>query len=286
MALRAIHLPSRRLHGQAPHPLVHVGSPRGVTGNGNGIELGDGPESMKASRFSPMGKAFLHYWRGDTGAAYTYERDDGFKEQHLVRDYFRPPSEFFSLEQKALDLCNGYVLDVGAGAGSHALFLQEHGFRVVANDIAPGAVEVMSARGVREVHCGPISEMPPSAFDTLLLLGRSIGLVEDLEGLQRFLRKSCSLVTSNGQVLLTSLDVTCSDDPKLQAYQKRNIAEGRYPGESRFRLRYADLEGDWIRWLHVDPDALARFGLMEGWVSETVGTESDGNYLARLTKAT
>jgi SAM-dependent methyltransferase len=239
---------------------------------------------MKASRFAPLGQACLDYWGGDTGAAYTYERDDGFTEQHLLGDYFRSPAEFFPLEKKALDLCDGYVLEAGAGVGSHALFLQESGYRVMANDIAQGAVEVMSARGVREVHCGPISDMPPSAFDTLLLLGRSIGLVEDLEGLRDFLRKSRTLVKSSGQVLLTSFDVTCSDDPRLQAYQERNAAEGRYPGEIRFRIRYLDLEGDWIRWLQVDPQTLARSALAEGWVSVIVATEFDGNYLARLTR--
>jgi len=240
---------------------------------------------MKASAYAPLGQAFVDYWEGDTRAAYTFERDDGFKEQHLVGGYFRSPGEFSSLEKKALDLCDGYVLEAGAGAGSHALFLQEHGFRIMANDIAHGAVEVMSARGLREVHLGPISEMPSGAFDTLLLLGRSIGLVEDLEGLQHFLRRSRKLVKSSGQVLLTSLDVTCSDDPRLQAYQERNSAEGRYPGEIRFRLLYAGLESDWIRWLHVDPDTLARCALEAGWISETVATESDGNYLARLTRA-
>jgi SAM-dependent methyltransferase len=265
--------------------LGRFGTRRSVNGNRKSLRAGRGLESMKASVFAPLGQALLDFWRGDAEAAYTYERDDGFVEQHLVRVYFRPPNEFFSLEQKALDLCNGYVLDVGAGAGSHALILQDRGFRVLANDVAPGAVEVMSARGVREVDCSPITEMLPSAFDTLLLLGRSIGLVEDLEGLQRFLRKSRSLVASSGQVLLTSLDVTCSNDQKLQAYHQRNSARGRYPGEIRFRIRYADLESDWIRWLQVDPDTLACCALKEGWICETVGAESDGNYLARLTWA-
>ena len=185
---------------------------------------------MMASTYALLGQAYLDYWGGDTGAAYTYERDDGFKEQRLLRDCFRSPAEFFPLEKTALDLCDGYVLDVGAGAGSHALFLRENGFRVMANDIAQGAVQVMSARGLREVHCGPISDMPPAAFDTLLLLGRSIGLVEDLEGLRDFLRKSLTLVKSSGQVLLTSLDVTCSDDPRLQAYQERNPMETTWRG--------------------------------------------------------
>jgi SAM-dependent methyltransferase len=239
---------------------------------------------MKTSEYAPLGKALLDYWRGDAGAEYTNERDDGFVEHHPVRTYFRPPTEFFSLERRALDLCIGYVLDVGAGAGSHALFLQEQGFRVLANDISRRAVDVMSARGIREVHCGPVSDMVSGPFDTLLFLGRSIGLVGDLEGLQHLFRKGRSLVTPSGQVLLTSLDVTRSGDPKLQAYQKRNLAEGRYPGEIRFRLRYGDLESDWIRWLHVDPDTLASCALKEGWNSETIQRESDGNYLARLTR--
>lgn len=240
---------------------------------------------MKASTYAPLGRAYLDYWGGNARAAYMYERDDGFKERHLLKDYFRSAAEFSPLEKTALGLCRGFVLEVGAGAGSHALFLQGRGFRVMANDIAPGAVEVMSGRGLREVHCGPIYDMPPGAFDTLLLLGRSIGLVEDLEGLRHFLRKSRTLVKSSGRVLLTSFDVQGSDDPRLRSYQERNTAEGRYRGEVRFRVRYEGMVSDWIRWLHVDPDTLARCALEEGWVSETVAAESDGNYLARLTMA-
>jgi hypothetical protein len=115
-------------------------------------------------------------------------------------------------------------------------------------------------------------------------IDESFSVCPSRKGLQHYFRKSRSLVASGGQVLLTSLDVTCSDDPSFQAYRERNTAQGRYPGEIRFRMSYADLESDWIGWLHVDPDTLALRALEEGWVSETVATESDGNYLARLTR--
>ena len=36
-------------------------------------------------------------------------------------------SEMPSMETKALDLAKGKVLDIGCGAGSHALYLQEKG---------------------------------------------------------------------------------------------------------------------------------------------------------------
>lgn len=50
---------------------------------------------------------------------------------YLFRDFKDMPK----LEQKALQLVKGRVLDVGCGAGSHALYLQEKGFDVTAIDI-------------------------------------------------------------------------------------------------------------------------------------------------------
>ena len=50
---------------------------------------------------------------------------------------FRSYSEMPKLEQKALDLAYGKVLDIGWGAGSHSLYLQdEKGFKVKAIDIS------------------------------------------------------------------------------------------------------------------------------------------------------
>ena len=46
------------------------------------------------------------------------------------------------LEQKALQFSKGKILDVGCGAGSHALYLQEKGFDVTAIDISEKALEV------------------------------------------------------------------------------------------------------------------------------------------------
>lgn len=53
------------------------------------------------------------------------------------------------LEQKALQLTKGRVLDIGAGSGCHTLALQEKGLEVKAIDISPLSCEAMELRGVR-----------------------------------------------------------------------------------------------------------------------------------------
>ena len=72
--------------------------------------------------------------------------EDEMPVAHLFRTFNQMPR----LEQKALSMAKGRVLDIGAGAGCHALALQERGLEVKAIDISPLSCEVMSERGVRQ----------------------------------------------------------------------------------------------------------------------------------------
>jgi 2-polyprenyl-3-methyl-5-hydroxy-6-metoxy-1,4-benzoquinol methylase len=55
------------------------------------------------------------------------------------------------IEQKALKLSKGKVLDIGAGAGSHSLYLQnERNLDVTALDISPKSIEVCKLRGIKK----------------------------------------------------------------------------------------------------------------------------------------
>ncbi|HKJ49596.1 MAG TPA: hypothetical protein VJ973_10925, partial [Christiangramia sp.] len=48
-----------------------------------------------------------------------------FDDDIIPIDYlFRVFKDMPEIEQKALNLCKGKVLDVGCGAGSHALYIQ------------------------------------------------------------------------------------------------------------------------------------------------------------------
>jgi cyclopropane fatty-acyl-phospholipid synthase-like methyltransferase len=64
------------------------------------------------------------------------------------------------------------ILDVGCGAGSHSLYLQnERNLEVCSIDISPNAIEACNQRGLKNTHVQNILEMdsdnPENKFDTI-----------------------------------------------------------------------------------------------------------------------
>ena len=96
----------------------------------------------------PMGRAIYEYFTtGKAGKLRVFSSQ--FDEDELpVKDLFRTLEQMPLLEQKALQLAYGRILDVGAGSGCHSLVLQEMGKESLAIDISPWAVEVMKKRGI------------------------------------------------------------------------------------------------------------------------------------------
>lgn len=236
------------------------------------------PKSMK-----PYGLALLDYFNGDTSATLVSYRDDGDKEELPVSVFFRDPSNLLPTEQTALELCRGHVLDVGAGAGPHSLILQDRGLSVCAIDISPEACEVMQKRGVKDVRCVDILDFKAEPFDTILILGRGIGMVGDLFGLDHFLSDVRRLVKSDGLVLLNSIDVRSTANPKHLAYQEANRKAERYFGEVRLQFEYKGQKGPFFGWLHVDSETLADHAVKTGWLCQIIIQGEDGHYLAQLT---
>jgi SAM-dependent methyltransferase len=230
----------------------------------------------------PHGLALLAYFRGEASAQLVIRRDDGVEAALPVSHFFRPPAEFSPIEVAALEHCRGHVLDIGAGTGLHSLALLSQGRAVTAIDISPQAVEIMARRGVPDVHCADIFDFQEGPFDTLLMLGHSIGIVEDLQGLSRFLAHARRLTRAGGDLLLDSRDVRQTDDPRHQAYHEANRRAGRYVGEIRLQLEYAGQTGPYCGWLHVDPETLRKQGELAGWQCETILELASGDYLAGL----
>jgi SAM-dependent methyltransferase len=237
---------------------------------------------MDPKAMGPYGAALLSYFAGNTGTALVLHRDDGQEAQLPVSHFFRPPSAFTPIEEVALAHCRGHVLDVGAGTGLHSLVLQQKGFRVTAIDISPEAVEIMARRGVQDVHCADLFEYQGGPFGTVLMMGHGIGMVETLAGLDRFLAHARGWLSAEGQVLLESLDVRVTDDPRNLAYQEANRRAGRYLGEVRMHLEYQGQKGAPRGWLHVDAETLKRQAVRAGWNGEVILTAASGDYLARL----
>jgi SAM-dependent methyltransferase len=235
--------------------------------------------------WKPHGRALLDFYNGETAAAVVTQGDDGKSEVVPSSVFFRGPADFSALEEAALDLCRGRVLDAGAGAGCHALGLQEQDFTVCAIDIAPEAVEVMRKRGVKDARCADIFHFRDGLFDTLLLMMNGIGVVGDLAGLDRFLVDAHELLAPGGQILLDSYDPTWAEEADDTRSRGAGGPADRYPGEMRFHLEYKGKKGPTLMWLFLDSGLLAERAMKAGWSCEVIWQEDEGHYLVRLTRA-
>ena len=85
------------------------------------------------------------------------------------------------------------VLDLGAGAGRAALYLQERGLPVTAVDASPGAAEVCRRRGVADVRLGDVNDPPEDRrWAAVVLLCGNLGLGGSWDGSRRLLAGSLS----------------------------------------------------------------------------------------------
>ena len=154
-----------------------------------------------------FGKALLDYQKGnyieDIKTFSSLNEEDTIPLPYLFRNYGEMPE----IEQKALQLCRGSVLDIGCGTGSHSLYLQEKELQVTALDSSKGAIETCKQRGVKSTQNCSILDYKNQKFDTLLLLMNGIGIVGKLELLMTYLTHFKSLLNPNGQILLDSSDI-------------------------------------------------------------------------------
>lgn len=196
-------------------------------------------------------------------------------EEMPVDIYFRDESEMPDLELKALELCRGKVLDVGAGVGSHALVLQSRGFDVTGMDISASAVDIMTQRGLKKAVEGNILKYKEDTFDTLLFMMNGIGLTGTIKGLTTFLKDVKSLLNPDGQLIFDSSDLS-------YLYQEVAFPLSGYYGEVSFRYEYKSIKGSWFKWIYVDQQTLKSLAEKQGWKVEIVFEDDQDQYLARL----
>ena len=242
---------------------------------------------MPISSSDLIGQALLDYQHGHHSAALTVQCSAADDEPLPAAYFFRTLLAMPELERQALDECRGRVLDLGAGAGCHSLELQSQGFTDVrAIDQSAGAVQVMQARGVRDVAQHDI--MAPRGpeerpYDTILMLMNGLGLAGTLEGLDKFLAHARTLLAPDGQILATSSDISYlyEDEDGALVFN----LNGPYYGEITYSFLYKDQTGEPFPWLFIDAALLEDAAQQAGYVADFLGNDDSGQYLVRLTLA-
>ncbi|NAY92992.1 methyltransferase domain-containing protein [Muricauda sp. JGD-17] len=228
-----------------------------------------------------FGKALMDYHLGNyTEDILTFsslDEEDAIPLPYLFRNFEAMPL----LEQKAMEMARGSVLDIGCGAGNHALYLQEKGMKVTALDSSAGAIEVCKKRGVINPINQTLLEYKEEKFDTLLLLMNGVGLAGTLDHLNVFLRHLTSLLKPNGQILLDSSDIIYmfNQDDDGGYWIPSN---GNYYGEVTFVMRYKGNKTAPFPWLYIDYNTLQNACAANNLSCELVLLGPHYDYLAKL----
>jgi SAM-dependent methyltransferase len=192
---------------------------------------------------------------------------------------FRNEDEMPELEVLALQNASGKILDVGAGAGTHANYLQNMGKDVTAIDISEGAVAFMQTQGLKSKKVD-FFDMKDEKFDTILMLMNGIGVAGTLSNLEKTLEHAKSLLNPGGKILCDSSDIKYlyeDEDGSLWV----NLNQ-EYYGNFRFQMKYKKETGPWFDWLYVDFDSLFNAAKNVGLKAVRL-YDKDDNYLAEIT---
>lgn len=229
----------------------------------------------------PYGKACVDYLNGERDRFIKFTSEIAELSDLPVEYLFRTFDKMPALEQKALELANGNILDAGAGAGSHCLELKAQGKQVTALEISPLLCQVMTDRGLDAVVNTDVYKYHKSGYDTILFLMNGIGICETMDGLKKLLLHLKSCLKPGGQIILDSSDLIylfLQDDGSIQLPLTEN-----YYGEMPFEISYKSdhLKG---KWLYIDQDNLDAVATSLGYSCEIITTGTHYDYLARLSR--
>ncbi len=223
----------------------------------------------------------MAYNKGEKDATITVESNIAETDEWSLAEFFHTWDDMGDIERHALTMATGRTLDVGAGSGSHTLWLQEKGIPVEALDISDGAAEVMRSRGVKTVHLYDFAFFRAAEpYDTILMLMNGAGLAGTIDGLDALLKKAKSLLAPGGQILLDSSDLVYLYEEEDGSFA---IPLDGYYGELQYTYVFKGERSETFGWVFVDQETLQNAAERNGLDFEVVCEGDHYDYLARLT---
>jgi SAM-dependent methyltransferase len=228
-----------------------------------------------------FGRALLDYHRGDRGNAFEWERSDG---AHIVQPLGVYYEGFRPLETAAMDHADGRILDVGCGAGKHALEFGRRGLSCAGVDVSPLAIRVCQERGIVHLHNVDIfsNTLPDGGYDCITFFSNNLSIGGTVDGVKRLLAETARLTGPFGQLISINRDVTKFGSAQDQTYHRKNLAAAHPAGQIRMRAHYKGVGGSWFNWLFVSPEELANWSAAAGWSVREIIQGNQGEYCAVL----
>ncbi|MBL7886918.1 MAG: class I SAM-dependent methyltransferase [Flavobacterium sp.] len=227
-----------------------------------------------------FGKAILDYQTHNEPQNLITETNISETDEMSVAYLFRSFNEMPKIEQKALQLSKGKILDVGCGAGSHSLYLQEKRFDVTSIDISVNAIKACQLRGLNNARVQNLLDIHNEKFDTILLLMNGTGIFGTLSQTSLYLQKLKSLLNPNGQILIDSSDIIYMFDEEEDG-SKWIPADGYY-GELTFTVSYKNQTEEPFPWLYLDYNTLQNAAHANGVNCKLITEGEHYDYLAQL----
>lgn len=229
-----------------------------------------------------FGKAILDYQTNNKPEDLFTETSISEEDIMSVAYLFRSYAEMPKIEQKALQLAKGKVLDVGCGAGSHSLTLQnDRQLDVMSIDISENAIQACKLRGLKNVKVQDLMTLENEKFDTIIVLMNGPGICGKLKNLPKFLLKLKSLLNDGGQILMDSSDIIYMFDEDEDG-GKWIPTENEYYGETIFTITYKGEKERPLDWLFLDYNTLQNGAFANGLQCELLLEGEHYDYLARL----
>ncbi len=231
-----------------------------------------------------FGRAILDYQTGNNPEDLITETSISDEDEMPVAYLFRGFKEMPAIEKKALQLAKGKVLDVGCGAGSHSLYLQnDKGLEVISIDISEKAIKTCELRGLKNSKKMNLLDFESTEkFDTIILLMNGTGIFGKMNQISNYLQKLNSLLNDGGQILIDSSDlIYMYDQDEDGSYQ---VPADYYYGELSFTIQYKGETEEPFDWLYVDYNTLQNATHANGLQCELVLEGEHFDYLARLIK--
>lgn len=229
-----------------------------------------------------FGKAIFDFQTNNNPEDIITETSISEEDEMSVEYLFRTYNEMPKIEQKALQLAKGKTLDVGCGAGSHALSLQnERNLEVKGIDISKKAIETCNLRGVKNAEVKNILDFEGEKFDTILLLMNGTGIFGKLKNCNQYLSKLKSLLNPGGQILIDSSDIIYMFDEDEDG-GKWIPSDNDYYGELVFNISYKGEKEEPFDWLYLDYNTLQNAAIANGLNCELILEGEHFDYLAKL----